>query len=149
MRCVLLLLAVLCVAPGPPKPKPAKPDPSAAALKELQGEWVITRQEFDGVVVPVTREPSVTFSDGRMHLADGDYRPEGKVTLDAGKSPATIDVQWLSGPQKGKLGVGIYRLEKGVLTICLRAEADGARPADFSGAGKCVHVVTMRRKKAS
>ena len=50
--------------------------------------------------------------------------------FDRSQSPQTMDYVNLAGSHKGKSQQGIYKLEGGVLTVCV-APPGGARPARF------------------
>ena len=67
------------------------------------------------------------------------------VRWPAAKSPATIDIAPLDGPEKGKTFPGIYKFENGELWLVFAEKGD--RPADFKGEGEGVMVVKLLRKK--
>ena len=59
------------------------------------------------------------------------------IKIDAKAKPATIDMVPDEGPEKGKTMLGIWKLEKGVLTIAVIEGKDGEtkRPESFDGKG--------------
>ena len=59
------------------------------------------------------------------------------IKIDAKAKPATIDMVPDEGPEKGKTMLGIWKLEKGVLTIAVIEGKDGEtkRPEGFDGKG--------------
>ena len=58
--------------------------------------------------------------DGEKHITQiGDDTITGTLRLDPTKNPKAIDVAHSAGVEhKGKTGMGIYKLEKGVFAIC-------------------------------
>ena len=65
--------------------------------------------------------------------------------------PRHIDFTPQDGPQKDKTIRGIYKLEKGKLTMCFGAakDAESTRPTKFSGeqGSKCLLIVLEKIKK--
>ena len=73
------------------------------------------------------------------------------IKVDAKAKPATIDLVPDEGPEKGKTMLGIWKLEKGVLTIAVIEGKDGEtkRPEAFDGKGdkEIVLELTKDEKK--
>lgn len=71
--------------------------------------------------------------------------------VDPGKSPKEIDLFSLEGAQKGKTMEGIYKLEGGTLTVCVRdvAAADKGRPEKFyTEADAGLGLIVLKRADA-
>lgn len=133
----------------PPKDekKDAKEAPKDA--KELEGTYKIVSAERDGrPSEKATLDTiTVTIKGDEFTLASGptekpvEKSSKIKVTPDAKLS--TIDFTPQDGTERGKVFPGIYKLEKGELTVAMSEK--GERPKEFkSGDG----VVLLRLKKA-
>jgi uncharacterized protein (TIGR03067 family) len=65
---------------------------------------------------------------------------KAKLTLDATKTPKTVDYEMTEGITKGKKQLGIYELDGDTLKSCF-AKPGAERPADFKpGEGRTVSV---------
>ena len=72
----------------------------------------------------------------------------GRIVLDSSARPARIDLKFESGPQKGTVNLGIYRLGRNSWTLCLAMR--GSRPPEFRSApGSGIAVETLVRAKAA
>ena len=142
MQSVLVIgLAALLGAPGP-KEDPKKDAPS------LVGEWVPTMALRGGKPDMPPAGTSIAFTaDGKVLLREGNQaKPEeGTYKTDPKKDPAEIDI---TPPDKDKspLVIGIYKLEKDTLTLCMIMGTD--RPKKFeSPEGSEVMLITLQRVK--
>ncbi len=146
---VMLLLA----AAGPAVSIPAD-DQGTADAARLEGRWKVVALESDGrKATPaeldamkdggwVFKGTEVSFEDPRIPTVTSSFK------LDPGKDPKEIDVIGLDGPQKGKSMEGIYKLEDGRLTICVRdlASAGKGRPSAFvTEAGSGLGLIVLER----
>ena len=68
---------------------------------------------------------------------------KAKLKVDATKTPHTIDILPTEGDSKGKTFPGIYKLEKGEVTLVFTEKGD--RPKDFKAEGEAMMI---RMKKA-
>ena len=84
---------------------------------------------------------TVKFDAGTMTVTIGDRSYSAKVKVDAGKTPATIDIVPADGKDKGKTFPGIFEVTATGVTIAF--VEDGKRPADF----KAVAGTVMMLKK--
>jgi uncharacterized protein (TIGR03067 family) len=90
-------------------------------LRSLEGEWMFLALEVDGAAMP-----GAAFANSRI-LMDGDrFRTEsaeanyhGTFVIDVAVEPATIDINFVEGPEAGNTALGIFTLEGDQLTICL------------------------------
>jgi len=150
MQCVqfVAILGLLTLPAG------ARPDEAGdKAAKELEGLWMVVGIESNGRAAA-----GEDVKDMRWSIREGEIRardPDGSTscmtfTLSPGKNPKEIDVTALDGPQKGKMGLGIYELKDGRLRVCLRdweAAAKG-RPTEFAaGKGSGLGLITLERAK--
>ena len=104
-----------------------------ADLARMQGEWKMVSGSRGGEDMPeamlstgkrVCKDDQVTVNVGGMLVM------KATVTLDASKSPKTIDYAVTDGPAKGKKQLGIYEFDGETLKFCF-AQPDAARPDSF------------------
>jgi uncharacterized protein (TIGR03067 family) len=118
------------------------------ALKELEGTYKVVSAEKDGKAPPdfeafkkkasiIIAGDTITFDLGKDEVAKS-----GKLKADASKKPAEIDITPSEGPEKGKTFPGIYKLEKGTLTLVWKEAGD--RPTAFSS-GNGAAVLVLKR----
>ncbi len=101
--------------------------PKEKAVKDLQGDWRPLRAERNGQResnIPSTA--SIVVNGDRFELSGP--HDVCKLKLDSSKTPAEIDITFMSGPDKGKTILGIYSLKEGRLTICLPPPSDPSAP---------------------
>ena len=102
------------------------------ALKELEGTYKILVAERDGKQAEkaFTDTVTVTFKGNEFVMAFGaDDKKVAKVTATADPKLSTIDLVPQDGAEKGKTFPGIYKLEKGELTLAFSEKGD--RPKEF------------------
>jgi uncharacterized protein (TIGR03067 family) len=107
------------------------------ALKELQGEYTVKElvragkadeEEAKSVEKMVIKDDQLTlYIKGREEPA--------KIKLDPSKKPGHIDISPTRG-DKGETIPGIYKYEKGTLTIAFAKGKDATRPKDFDAKGE-------------
>jgi uncharacterized protein (TIGR03067 family) len=117
----------------------------------FKGTWQIVSAEFDG-----TKAREDQIKHGRATIGSGTYsvRFGEKVVaesvsfeIDPSRSPKHVTDTVPSGPDRGKVILGIYRLEGDTLTTCV-APLGHDRPVRFaaeSGSGRTLRV--FRRVK--
>jgi uncharacterized protein (TIGR03067 family) len=102
-------------------------------LVKQQGTWVAVSSRRDGEQAPEEIVRSITRTVEEDHVI---WKRDGKgfagttIILDGSKNPKAIDVIPDGGPARGKRVLGIYRIEKDALTLCM-ADADLPRPREF------------------
>jgi uncharacterized protein (TIGR03067 family) len=138
---LLVVSALTLGAPGvkdPPKKEPAT----------IIGEWVGEKALAGGKDLPAPAG-GVVFEftkDGKAVVREGARPPEqAEYQADPTKDPAEID--WTPGAA-AKAGpmLGIYKVEKDTLTLCLAVGGD--RPRKFeSPAGSATLLMTFKRAK--
>ncbi len=102
-----------------------EPQPAARALRRVQGSWKSA--------LPDGKEVHYEFKSDTLVVEAPNRRYEATVTLDPEAKPhAAVDFHIVEGPEdaKGQTNQGIYRMEKGKLTLCIDGGA-GERPLDF------------------
>jgi uncharacterized protein (TIGR03067 family) len=133
----LLVFPTLTAAPRPkdlPKPAP-----------QMVGVWAPQSYRFmDEGVGGSNREFTFEFTaDGKLRSAMAGRPPTGELTYatDPTARPAAIDWATDAGD-----GVGIYKVEKGILILCFCGKKGRQRPTEFaSPAGEPVSLITFKR----
>ena len=114
----------------------------------LDGTYVPKSGERDGEVMPeeeLKKVTEVVIKDNVFTMKGEGKEHKAKVKTDATKKPAHIDMSPQDGPEKDKTFLGIYKLEKGELTIVIAREGD--RPKDFNVKGEGIMKIVLQRKK--
>jgi len=144
MKTKLLLLFALVplLAAEPPKPDTAKDE-----LKKFEGKWKLVSQNFDGKETDpeIVKTTNLVVAGSEFTLKTGTETNKGKITIDPGKKPKLIDVEFTEGDLKGSKVLGICEMDGDTRKSCFAAP-DKDRPADFtSGNGK--YIWTWKREK--
>jgi uncharacterized protein (TIGR03067 family) len=117
-------------------------------VEKLQGHWGIVSLEMDGQQVPVVGA-GISIHGDRFTTTGMGAPYEGTITLDATARPRTIDMKFLTGPEKGNTSLGIYELKSGTWRLCLTTRGS-TRPNRFAappGTGFALEV--LRREPAA
>jgi uncharacterized protein (TIGR03067 family) len=138
--------AALALAPG----TPAVAGKDAAGPREdrdsLRRTWKMTSVEWQGKQAPAaaafTRGEWEVTAD-RLTFRLGTNSVAWTYTRDGAKMPGEIDLTATSGPEKGQMLRGIYKLEGDRLRICYGKE----RPTTFAaGPGQDQVLMVLRRE---
>jgi uncharacterized protein (TIGR03067 family) len=137
---------VLSVAAADDKGKDeGKIDPA-----KLVGTWTFVSGERDGEKVPEDRlkKASVEISKDAFTLKGEDATFVMKYTLDTKKTPATIEIEIVKGPQgEGAKTEGIIALKGDELKLCY-PPMGGEAPKGFDAKkGSNLHLFVLKRKK--
>lgn len=122
-----------------------------ASLRSMEGTWEFETLEVDGnTISPSMLSRSRILMDGdrfRTESPEADY--EGVFTIDVEAEPATIDIEFVAGPEAGNWSYGIFELDGDSLRICLGLTG-AKRPAAFeTAAGRGHALETLRRSDSS
>ena len=125
---------------------PEEMDEPTGDWAKLNGTWEVTAYTDNGKPVDPSgdlRNRRDVFKEGKWTLLYmGKQNAVMNVNLDSTKSPAEIDIERTSGSGKGLKQKGIYKVQDGMLTICL----SGVRPTEFeSKAGSGRILVVLKR----
>jgi uncharacterized protein (TIGR03067 family) len=127
-------------------------DEAKSDLAKLQGEWVMVAGNADGEEMPaafLTTAKRVCANDETTVTIGGQLIMKAKFTLDATKTPKTIDYQATDGPTKGRKHLGIYEFAGEQVKFCF-GSPDAARPTDFtSRPGEGRTLSTWKRAAAA
>ena len=143
---VLLVLAVglLIVANS------SAGDAAKMELKKLEGTWGMVSGEAKGEKLPEStiKSAKLTIVGDKHTVKIGEDTIIGTHKLDPTMKPKAIDAMDTEGPFKGKTTFGIYKVEKGVFTVCF-APPGKERPTEFttkSGTGELLHVWKLKKE---
>ena len=117
-----------------------------AALKELEGTYKIVSAERGGKPAPkeLTDTASVVIKGDELTITFGaDDKKVAKIKVGGDAKFATIDLSPADGTEKGKTFPGIYKLDKGELTLVFTEKTD--RPKEFKSDDE---AVLMKLKKS-
>ena len=100
--------------------------------KELEGTYKITSAELDGKLAEKATIETVTVTikgDEFVLSSAPDDKKVSKIKVTPDAKLSTIDFTPQDGELKGKTIPGIYKLEKGELTVAMNEKGD--RPKEF------------------
>lgn len=124
----------------------SKTDGAAGDLEKLQGFWTPIAWTHDGVESMVYPGPDVDKGYKGDRCLYGDGADNCRFAIDPTKSPKTMDVFIEHGRRAGATGLGIYKFDGDLLTIC-SAITPLPRPTDFTAPqGSKRHLITYKRK---
>jgi len=129
----------------------ATDDAAKKDLAKFQGGWILISAERDGKKTPQEEAKKLTLAiQGNQFVLrkDSVVISEGRLTLDATKTPKEIDESITTGPNKGKTFLAIYEIDDEHHKICFAA-AGKERPTAFSstpGSGNLLQVWKREKK---
>jgi len=138
------MLAVLMLAPAmvvlAADDKPESPD----------GVYKVTGLTKGGQKAP--GDPSelieaVTIKGDKITIKMLGEAKTATIKIDAKAKPATIDLTPDSGDKKGETMKGIWKMEKGVLTMVLIEGKDAKRPENFDAKGATEMMLELTKKE--
>ncbi len=119
-----------------------------AALKELEGTYKIVSAERSGKAAAKELIDTlvVTIKGDELVLSHGpDDKKVSKIKVGGDAKLATIDISPADGPEKGKTFPGVYKLEKGELTLVFTEKEKADRPKEFKSDDD---AILMKLKKS-
>ena len=131
--------------PAPPaqtKPAPAAPIP--AALKPLQGTWILTTP--DGQPLAQSGELAITITgDKYAQSVAGTVNERGTIKLDTTKKPTWMDLTITEGSDAGKMQVGLIEITAGVMKGVLSVPGDTTRPTSLTPVQGAIAFVAKKK----
>jgi uncharacterized protein (TIGR03067 family) len=121
-----------------------------AAFK-INGSWRATAGLAEGKKLPPEEyEKNVqvlVFKDGKYtETMNGKETEAGSYKIDATKNPHTIDFMVNKGKEKGKIQLGLIKIEGDVMTMVLAEHGSKVRPENFEGVND-FEVMILKRNK--
>jgi uncharacterized protein (TIGR03067 family) len=118
------------------------------ALKELEGTYKIISVERDGKFAEKAVIETITVvikGDEFVMTISADEKKVAKLKASADPKLSTIELTPQDGEAKGKTFPGIYKLEKGELTLAFSEKGD--RPTDFKSDNEATLLRLKRVEK--
>jgi uncharacterized protein (TIGR03067 family) len=117
------------------------------AMKELEGTYKVTALEKGGKPAPkeLMESLKVTIKGEEFLIKVGDDEKKAKFKVDSSKTPNTIDITPSEGPEKGKTFPGIFKIEKGEVTVAFTEKGD--RPKEFKSEGDAMLLKMKKDEK--
>jgi uncharacterized protein (TIGR03067 family) len=103
-------------------------------MDRFEGEWSGVSLVLNGQALPADFVKSfkrVVKGNETTVLNGGQVILKATYTVDASKSPRSIDYQITQGPDKGKMQLGIYEFEGEMVRVCL-SQPGSDRPTEFA-----------------
>jgi uncharacterized protein (TIGR03067 family) len=118
----------------------------------FQGTWEVVKLEQGGQDLSEGLKDgpaTLKFVGNKYTFTAGEDVEEGTFKFDAKAKTPTIDLTITEGRAKGKIQLGIYKLDGDTLKVCLGEEGGKERPTKFSTAADSADFVmfTLQRKK--
>ena len=128
---------------------PAQDDAAKKDLAALQGTWTLVAMEVEGKEVPPEKltTATLTIRDKKYSLLAGKQLHEVEISLDPSKTPKEIDMKFLDGPNKDRVGRGIYHLEGNMLKICRGLDPQQERPREFKTESQINYFVMVWQRQ--
>jgi uncharacterized protein (TIGR03067 family) len=117
--------------------------------KDLDGTWDGVSVLLNGKELPQPADGKmvVTISGGSLTLKIGDDSYTSTISVDASKTPKTIDLTPDDGKNKGKTMKAVYEVKGDELKVC-HGDWDSDRPKELaSKEGNGLMVFTFKRVK--
>lgn len=139
---VVALTAASAVLIAEPTTAPAT-RPAAAAPVSLDGDWGLTSAMANGEAVPpeLIGQMTITFAG---NLMTNSITPAQAVTFERDD---TQDPKWFDISERGQTGMGIYKLDGNVLTVCCSLPGHAVRPVTFEApeeSNRMLMILTRR-----
>ena len=119
-------------------------------IEKMQGEWTMASGERNGEAIPdeIVQSLKRTIKGNEYTVKrEDEVLNGGTFTVDATKSPKTIDLKITEGQAAGQSLHGIYELDGDMMKICY-ANPGKPRPTEFSAkAGSDQTIATWKRAK--
>lgn len=121
----------------------------AATMKSLQGPWKLTAAELAGQPLggDFTKSTKLTIEGDRYTVMVGNAPDKGTLRIDAAKSPMTMDIVGVEGPNKSKTIPAIFEIKDDTMRICYDLSG-AARPTEFKSKPESkLFLATYKRDK--
>jgi uncharacterized protein (TIGR03067 family) len=116
--------------------------------RKFQGTWTFESSVAGGYELPAGQLKLlvVTFEGDKHTVKNGqEVIQVGTQKLEPSKSPKTIDVTMVEGPQKGTVMLGIYEIDGDTLKVCFDPEGK-TRPTEFKSPPGSKNFVNVHKR---
>ena len=137
------LFAEAQTAPARQTKPPAAAAAVPAALKPLQGTWLLTTTDGQplaegGLTIEIT-------GDKYAQAVAGAVNERGTIKLDTTKKPTWIDLTITEGSDAGKLQVGLIEVTAGVMKGSLAVAGSTTRPTTLAPAPDMILFIAKKK----
>jgi uncharacterized protein (TIGR03067 family) len=88
---------------------------------------------------------ALTIRGTKYTLVSRNKQHEIEIRLDTTKSPKEIDMVFLDGPNKDRVGKGIYQIDGDMLRVCRSLDPQDERPKEFKSEGQ-MFIMTWKKQ---
>jgi uncharacterized protein (TIGR03067 family) len=121
-----------------------------AEIKKLQGTWAMVSLEMEGAPMPGGAVAGAKIViDGTTFSTRGMGAPhKGTMSIDAAKSPKTLDIAFTEGPERGNTSLAIYEVDGDTWKLCIGLTGR-TRPASFATAPGSGHALEILKRETN
>lgn len=114
----------------------------------LNGIWHPVSTKLSGAEFEASALQSMelTIKDDDFTTEVGSQTEKGKLKINPGTSPMSLDIVSTEGPNVGKVIQAIFRLSDDLLTICYSLQK-GVRPVDFTSTSENKYFLVVYKKE--
>ena len=118
-------------------------------LRAWEGEWRFLSLEVDGgaMPAPMSAQSRLLVDGDRFRMESPEATYEGIFTIDVDAEPASIDIEFVEGPEAGQWSYGIYQIDGDDLVLCIGL-VGAARPARFATTRGSGHALERLRRSS-
>lgn len=127
-----------------------KADANKKDLEKMQGDWALASMTRDGMKFPDEDAQALFRTVKGDHYTVSRYEKvvgKGTFTIDATKTPRTIDFLPETEKDKSRAIRGIYKFDGDKLTVCY-APAGKDRPTEFASKEGQMHTLMVWEREA-
>jgi len=119
-------------------------DSTAEEAKKLEGTWTITSGTYKGGTIDTAKGGQYVFANGTLTTTNnaGGAPKKFNFKIDPSKTPKTMDLAYVDGPQNASVGPVIYELDGDNLKLAFGSKM---RPTEFTDTTQALYV--LKRKK--
>jgi len=118
-------------------------------LEKLQGTWNMVSLEIEGMKMaePAFKGAKIVVKGDAFTTTSMGAVYKGTLSVNGAKTPKTLDLAFLEGPEKGNTSLAIYQLEDDTWKICLTIRGND-RPKEFvtkPGSGHALETLKLEK----
>jgi uncharacterized protein (TIGR03067 family) len=152
---LVLIIGLVIAARSSSSASAGQDDSFKKELKALEGNWQCTRVELAGRLLPeaIVKGERYVIEEDKLQTYWGGMGKGGRATIlriDGKANPMTIDIEYMSGSNRGKTQLGIYKLDKDKLEVAWAEPGATKRPTKFTskpGVGSAHEYRVLKREK--